>query len=407
MNYKETKGLEGSSSSKSSLSTEQKRQVYFGQKKLQELISKCKNKQEGEVVVGKFSKILKEKVAPIVASAILAVSPLLLAGCDEDTNVGSKNTTENVSYEVVTDENGSEYTRVVEEVTEPEPEIVTLPEKERGVLESTIGSFNFEDAINQKYSKKASALIEEALKDQVMKPDGTGSMEKRAIAVAMDNLRGGDDEFLINLNVLLEGYPKDCSVQYYRNEDASVFIITTPSGTLYNGVINGDVYTDGSEYLGPFGLTEETGALLRQMSVRADLDKLHGDEIMSFVFFPDGYSSGVQGPDDKLSFCEMAYKKTIYKEAETSPFGDVITEGHYVNVDSDSAAMFYYSGDAGRGARIESVDFNIYVRDENGDYVISENGKLVPTTYATASFDYEPENIILPDAKVEQLENQQ
>lgn len=399
MNYKGTKGLEGSSSSKNSLSTEQKMQVYFGQKKLQELISKCKNKQEGEVVVGKFSKILKKKVAPIVASAILAVSPLLLAGCDENTNVGSTTNTENVSYEVVTDENGSEYTRVVEEATQPEPESVTLPEKETSEIEATIGSFDFKDAINQKYSKKASALIEEALKDQVMKPDGTGSGEKRAIAVAMDNLRGGDDEFLINLNVLLEGYPKDCSVQYYRNEDASVFIITTPSSTLYNGVINGDIYTDGSEYLGPFGLTEETGALLRQMSVRADLDKLHGDEIMSFVFFPDGRSSGVQRGSDELSYCKISYKKTIYEEAETDGFGYVITEGHYVDTYTESAAMFHYSGSAWAGAKIESVDFFINVEDENGH--------LTPTTYATATFDYEPENIILPDAKIEQLENEQ
>ena len=353
----------------------------------------CKesNRSEKKMVVGKLSKILHDRVAPIVASAILAVSPLLLAGCDEDTNVGSKNTTENVSYEVVTDENGSEYTRVIEEATQPEPEIVTLPEKETSEIEATVGSFNFEDAINQKYSKKASALIEEALKDQVMKPDGTGSGEKRAIAVAMDNLLGGDDEFLINLNVLLEGYPQDCSVQYYRNEDASVFIITTPSSTLYNGVINGDIYTDGAEYLGPFGLTEETGALLRQMSVRADLDKLHGDEIMSFVFFPDGRSSGVQRGSDELSYCEICYKKTIYKEAETDGFGFVITEGHYVDTYTESAAMFHYSGSAWAGAKIESVDFFINVEDENGH--------LTPTTYATATFDYEPENIILPDAK--------
>ncbi|MGN1445415.1 MAG: hypothetical protein ACI4WV_03895 [Eubacteriales bacterium] len=337
---------------------------------------------------------MKRYVAPIVASALMLASSLMCTGCDETDGDG---TSTGGSFVVVTDENGSEYTVFVEEVTETEPEIVTLPEKEINQVETTIGSFNFEDAINQKYSKKAAELIEEALKDQVMKPDGTGSMEKRAIAVAMDNLRGGDDRFLIDLNILLEGYPKDCSLQYYRDEDASVFIINTPSGTLYNGVIHGDVYTDGSEYLGPFGLTEETGALLRQMSSRADLDKLHGDEIMSFVFFPDGYSSGVQGPDDKLSFCEMAYKKTIYEEAETDGFGYIITEGHYVNVDSDSAAMFYYSGDAGRGARIESVDFNIYVRDENGDYVISENGKLIPTTYATASFDYEPNAVIFPD----------
>ena len=213
----------------------------------------------------------------------------------------------------------------------------------------------------------------------------------------MDNLLGGDDEFLINLNVFLDGYPKDCSVQYYRNEDASVFIITTPSGTLYNGVINGDIYTDGSEYLGPFGLTEETGALLKQMAVRTDVDKLHGDEIMSFVFFPDGYSSGAQGLVDQLSFCEMTYNRTIYKEAETSPFGDIITEGHYVNTSSDSSAKFYYRGSAWAGAKIEIVDFKINVRDEDGNYVKNEDGKIVPAVYATATFDYEPENIILPD----------
>lgn len=331
---------------------------------------------------------MKKYVAPLLASALMLASSLMCTGCDETDGDG---TSTGGSFVVITDENGSEYTMVVEEATQPEPEIVTLPEKEKGVLEATIGSFNFEDAINQKYSKKASALIEEALKDQVMKPDGTGSMEKRAIAVAMDNLRGGDDEFLINLNVLLEGYPKDCSVQYYRNEDASVFIITTPSGTLYNGVIHGDIYTDGAEYLGPFGLTEETDALLRQMAVRTDVDKLHGDEIMSFVFFPDGYSSGIQRPADadQLSYCEIGYKKTIYKEAETDGFGFVITEGHYADTYTDSTAMFHYSGSAAGDAKIESVDFFIYVSDENDH--------LVPTTYATATFDYEPENIILPD----------
>ena len=337
---------------------------------------------------------MKKYVAPLLASALMLASSLICTGCDETDGDG---TSTGGSFVVVTDENGSEYTRVVEEATQLEPEIVTLPEKEKGVLEATIGSFDFKDAINQKYSKKASALIEEALKDQVMKPDGTGSGEKRAIAVAMDNLLGGDDEFLINLNVLLDGYPKDCSVQYYRNEDASVFIITTPSGTLYNGVINKDIYTEGVEYLGPFGLTEETGALLRQMAVRTDVDKLHGDEIMSFVFFPDGYSSGAQNLVDKLSFCEMAYKETIYEEAETDGFGYVITEGHYVNRDSDSRAMFYYRGSAWAGAKIEIVDFKINVRDEDGNYVLDEKGKMVPAVYATATFDYEPENIILPD----------
>ena len=338
---------------------------------------------------------MKRYVAPIVASALMLASSLMCTGCDETDGDG---TSTGGSFVVVTDENGSEYTRVVEEATEPEPKIVTLPEKEKGVLQATIGSFNFKDAINQKYSKKADGLIEEALKDQVMKPDGTGSGEKRAIAVAMDNLLGGDDEFLINLNVLLEGYPKDCSVQYYRNEDASVFIITTPSGTLYNGVIHSDVYTDGAEYLGPFGLTEETGALLKQMAVRTDVDKLHGDEIMSFVFFPDGYSSGAQNLVDQLSFCEMTYNRTVYEEAETDFFGDIITEGHYVNTSSDSRAKFYYRGSAWSGAKIESVDFYVYVRDEDGNYVVlDEKGKAVPTTYATATFDYEPENIILPD----------
>ena len=337
---------------------------------------------------------MKKYVAPLLASALMLASSLICTGCDETDGDG---TSTGGSFVVVTDENGSEYTRVVEEATEPEPKIVTLPEKEKGVLQATIGSFDFEDAINQKYSKKADGLIEEALKDQVMKPDGTGSGEKRAIAVAMDNLLGGDDEFLINLNVFLDGYPKDCSVQYYRNEDASVFIITTPSGTLYNGVINGDIYTDGSEYLGPFGLTEETGALLRQMAVRTDVDKLHGDEIMSFVFFPDGYSSGAQGLVDQLSFCEMTYNRTIYKEAETSPFGDIITEGHYVNTSSDSSAKFYYRGSAWAGAKIEIVDFKINVRDEDGNYVKNEDGKIVPAVYATATFDYEPENITLPD----------
>lgn len=332
---------------------------------------------------------MKKYVAPLLASALMLASSLICTGCDETDGDG---TSTGGSFVVVTDENGSEYTRVVEEATEPEPEIVILPEKATSEIEATVGSFDFEDAINQKYSKKADGLIEEALKDQVMKPDGTGSMEKRAIAVAMDNLLGGDDEFLINLNVLLEGYPKDCSVQYYRNEDASVFIITTPSGTLYNGVIHGDVYTDGDEYLGPFGLTEETGELLRQMAVRTDVDKLHGDEIMSFVFFPDGRSSGVQRPADadQLSYCEISYKKTIYEEAETSPFGDIIIEGHYADTYTGSKARFHYSGSAAGDARIESVDFFVTL--------ISENGSIAtPITYATATFDYEPENIKLPD----------
>ena len=120
---------------------------------------------------------MKRYVAPIVASALMLASSLMCTGCDETDGDG---TSTGGSFVVVTDENGSEYTVFVEEVTEPEPKIVTLPEKEKGVLEATIGSFNFEDAINQKYSKKASALIEEALKDRVMmEPDGTGSAEKK------------------------------------------------------------------------------------------------------------------------------------------------------------------------------------------------------------------------------------
>lgn len=202
----------------------------------------------------------------------------------------------------------------------------------------------------------------------------------------MDNLLGGDDKFLIDLNILLDGYPTDCSLQYYRDEDASVFIINTPSGTLYNGVVNGDVYTDGSEYLGPFGLTEETGALLRQMSFRTDIDKLHGDEIMSFVFFPDGYSSGVQrsADADELSYCDIGYMKTIYEEAETDFFGDIITEGHYTQSCTNSSLLLHYSGSYSNGARIE-----------NADFCVNSFGKTL--TYATATFDYEPDAVVLPD----------
>lgn len=410
MNYKETKGLEGSYSSKNLLNLEQKKQVFLGRKKLKELISACKNRQEREVVVGKFSEILKKKVAPIVASAILAVSPLLLAGCDEDTTNKENQTGVNnasIVTEVETDENGEVigYTNVW-----AENESWELPsEFDVSEMDVPFRYFEMEKVLDGSYAGLIPELKEQfnAELEEWGEYPPENKIAKSTAYDLISELIQPQTTYALDLYVY-----RDTSGNQYKfykeGTDTAVVIITTPSGErFYNGYVDNVPYTDWQDKLPPqigFVLTSEKASLISQSGTSSPADMWY-QAIMGYMLTPRHFT-GVLNPilncKAGYSYIEMCQPILAHKEAVTVPiageFEEIAPPQDYWAGSSLSLQIQFNYDRSTKVAKLNNININTI---RIGEHDSSENPQRLVLLGMTPS---STENIVLPQQAQEQAE---
>ncbi len=277
--------------------------------KLNKLSAKQKEKE-----VGNFFKTIKNKVAPIVAAALVAVSPLVLTGCDQESKQGTPSkghydftpsVTENMDgTEIFTDKAGNEY--VLDKVRD-------LADWSIENLKNYFADRTMQDIINKRFTTQFNKNIEAAdqmykdsielaknppkvgyfnIKEGVFVPVTDAQEESNAtvevkksdfqngLEAVQKYLMGDKVNYAIHVN-----NPRDktgSDLTYYRKgSDTAVFVIKQGSNTYLNGIYEGEFYTDGQDYFPEwfsFALNEQKASLLRQADITG---AEFGDEILA------------------------------------------------------------------------------------------------------------------------------
>lgn len=432
------------------ISQKDKLAYYMAVKKL-EVIAKIPNKEQRSEAMGKFKDVLAKKVTPVVMAALTAISPVVLAGCDEtktpsDIQVAYVTDT---NGEYVTDSNGEPLTTEIttpttdgeietEIETERElTEVETLPLTEEMLqnLKTYFAEFSLEDALNGKYTKAYNEIKKEveALDSSNSKPSFIRyiDVDVKAIYSKFDEILGGDDTYSLDINI-----PRDTSgakYQYYRDgAKTAVFIITTKDEEgnehyYYNGVVDNEIYTDGLEYLYdlPFAITEESKEVIQQLNSN-ELGKILGDEFLCFLIQVDrkdekddnnvcAYVHGVEHLYDKfreengrqsgeysyniIDYRKQACERNVAFGVGTMKFTDVGPDGSsnsgqttYTLMNVFLTVFENWGFDAG---------YYILPDGKTQSFYSAEPKFYEPRCVASADFNFSPENIKLPTQESE------
>ena len=275
--------------------------------KLNKLSAKQKEKE-----VGNFFKTIKNKVAPIVAAALVAVSPLVLTGCDLENQQGTPSkghydftpsVTENMDgTEVVTDKAGNEY--VLDKVRD-------LADWSIENLKNYFADRTMQDIIDKRFTtqfnknlEEVNRLYEESISSDKNSQQIIGSyitgetftLPQQTDENAPKEVKKGDfqngleavQKYLMGNKVNYAVHitnPRDktgSDLTYYRKgSDTAVFVIKQGSNTYLNGIYEGEFYTDGQDYFPEwfsFALNEQKASLLRQADITG---AEFGDEILA------------------------------------------------------------------------------------------------------------------------------
>lgn len=409
------------------LTTQQKKQFKSNLTKLQ-LINKLSEKQK-EKAVGKLYETLKTKVAPVVLSALMLASPMVLTGCDENSSIfGTK-----PKQSVITDINGNIIEEPTGEVVTTENSVIFEPIEEKYLqrLQGAFKSWDISSVVDQKYSSIVLDTINRIEKGEKIAYLSRNDIDSTYLG--LKKLLSDDAEYSIKVSLKKENQGAD--VKFYRKgTDTATFIITKEGKTYYNGVINNKVYAEGAEFLPanlPVLFNEETAGIFNQLD-QNDLGKLYGNELLSFMFL------GGLPTQESLAYLRRFFSETLTKngrvsatsttefsmfsyidhiEAVVNSDGVVVAPARDAGVLSDVSMIVYASYDPKKSDDeqiptitsfcLEAGDLQQYkksvrrFRDEGG--TLREYPLLIRDGYRVAemSINYTPENINLPTTEDE------
>ena len=415
------------------LTIQQKKQFENNLAKLQ-AFNRLSEKQK-ENAVRKLFEILKTKVAPVVLSALMLASPMVLTGCDENSSILGSNTNQSA----ITDINGNIIEEPTGEVTTTENSVIYEPIEEKYAqrLQGAFKSWNINGVVDQKYSSivlDAIRRIEKGERLQFLSGINT-KVEPTIDTVYLSLKKLLDDNAEYAIKVSLKKENQGADIKFYRKgTDTATFIITKNGKTYYNGIINNEVYAEGAEFLPsnfPVLFNEETAAIFNQLN-KKDLGKLYGNELISFMFLgglptqeKNAYlrrflSERYEKHEfvSRTSVAEFSMFSYIdHQEAVLNSDGEVITPAKDVGILSDVSLIVNSVYDIKKkedeqiptitSFYVEAGDLQQYKKDYI--LVVEENGTfkryplLVRDGYRVAemSVNYTPENIILPTTEAE------
>lgn len=387
-----------------------------------ELIAKIPNKEQRSEAMGKFKDVLAKKVTPVVMAALTAISPVVLAGCDE-----SKNPNETqIAYvtdtngEYVTDSNGNPETTIITTPagTIPDFEFKGLTEKMKENLHAYFADFDFGKVLNGDYSKSVNNYLKYS-KNKDLRKDLDAEILNQALnpyqCISLDGYQwdeyffskvtGGDDK--IALDIDLTG--ADATITFYREgTETAGFILRYPNGqTVYNGVFNNEVYADGQEYLKniPLAINEERKVALEQLN-SSELGKIYGDGIISYFFNTDLL--------EKLPCSKPLVMTTCYPERGRAQLDSKLikttTPGVEINYDGIipvylSVPLIYETiGSESKNDELQELYFDVGETVESSSKIIAYRyavNIVNPVRLASIQLDLEPQNVQLPTTEAE------
>lgn len=419
-----------------SLSEDEKKSYNSIMAKITKVMNQITNKAQREEFMKNFKDSLKnnkkvsnkvKKLTALAMSALMLVSPVMLSGCDDD-SLKIPNNSQISEVEVVEPGSG-----VIEPVEGTEPNSEKFNESYINPSNDIVGTalqeifqgWNWSDVINGNYAQPLYNAIEsmQSMLDNKNLDDLETSYSylfdssMPATQVGCNNyikslktLIGEDAKYCVNVDV--QGDTTGVVVKYIRDakNNTTGLIITKPDGVVeFSGIFNGEVYAieeDLTDYLNgvPFAITKDIKEIIEQVDNKEGLAKLMGDSIASTILFAG---------ESERTILNSAQNGDI-KEGDTKlvnigymPAG----KNHYTTIDisqsniqKDPSLLFIcdYS------TRIKTT-LNIYIRNMNGCKnwnavnteisVPDENGD--PYIIANLTYDYNPENIILPTQETE------
>ena len=356
---------------------------------------------------GKYTK----KIIAVVMSAIMLTSPMMLAGCDENTSIIGSNTNQTTT----TNNSGIE-----DDVSTYEP--IDAEHKEK-----VLQIFDYWD-INRVVEKEYSTMIRKALVDH-RAGRGIEWGNSTQLYLAIEQMLQDDVEYAID--VKLKKSNQGADIKFYRKgTDTATFIITKNGKTYYNGIVANKVYCEGSEYISkdiPIFLNEETAGILSQLNSK-DLGKLYGNELLSY-FFLSGIPANSKNYYYYAAIKEVRSKNeekwgTISGDFEACLFGRRVdieavydTDGVlrepartiYTATDVSLYANISYPEKTRRDdwisctARPALTSFAVEAGEESHKETLDRFAKHNRKGYRVAEMqiDYSPQNIILPTTEAE------
>ncbi len=414
------------------LTIQQKKQFKNNLAKLQ-AFNRLSEKQK-ENAVRKLFEILKTKVAPVVLSALMLASPMVLTGCDENSSIFGSNTNQSA----ITDINGNIIEEPTGEVTTTDNSVIFEPIEEK-YAQRLQGAFKFWDingVVDQKYSSivlDAISRIEKGERLQFLSGiDTKVKPEIDTVYLSLKKLLDDNAEYAIKVSLKKENQGAD--IKFYRKgTDTATFIITKNGKTYYNGIINNQVYADGTEFLPanlPVLFNEETAAIFNQLD-KEDLGKLYGNELISFMFLgglptQEKFAYLRRFLNERYEKYELVSRTSLaefsmfsyidHQDAVLNSDGEVITPAKDVGILSDVSLIVNSTYDTKKKEEeqipiitsfyLEAGDLQQY---KNITTLVEENGVLkrypilIRDGYRVAemSVNYTPENIILPTTESE------
>ena len=350
---------------------------------------------------GKFEHLLKKKVAPIAAAAVVTVSSLLFAGCDLGTNGEEDQSGVNrtMATEVVTDEKG----KVINTTSVwAENESKELPDEfDESQMDVAFRYFEMEKVLDGTYAQRIPPLKEQFNGD-VDEEEEWPESTKLAKSLAYDlisELIQPETTYAFDLYVY-----RDTSGNQYKfykeGTDTAVVIITTSKGErFYNGYVNNIPYTDWEDKLPPqigFVLTSEKASLIAQSGTSSPADMWY-QAIMGYMLTPRS-ATGILDPmlncEAGYSYVEMVQPILAHKEAETLPFaGDFIEVSPPRDYWTISKVFLQIQFDYDRStkvAKLNNINFNTIMTGNGDRPEYPQRLVLLGMTPSTT------ENIVLP-----------
>lgn len=372
--------------------------------------------------MGKFKDVLAKKVTPVVMAALTAISPVVLAGCDETKNPNETQIAyvTDTNGEYVTDSNGNPETTIITTPagTIPDFEFEGLTEKMKENLQAYFADFDFSKVLNGDYSKSVNNYLKYSRNEDLRK-----DLDAEILNQAMDysqrisidsnqwdeyffsKVTGGDDKIALDIDFT----GADATITFYREGiETAGFILKYPNGqTVYNGVFNNKVYADGQEYLKniPIAINEERKVALEQLN-SSELGKIYGDGIISYFIDSDIL--------EKLPCSKPLVSTTCYPEHGRAQVDfkliKTTTPGYDLNYDGIIPVYLSVSLIRGTiGSEIDNYEFQELYFDV-GETVESSKYLTIfqyavnivnPVRLASIQLDLDPQNIKLPTTESE------
>lgn len=406
------------------------------------VMNQITNKTQREEFMKKFKDSLKnnkkvsnkvKKLTALALSTALLLSPVMLAGCDEEMlhNFNNASQTSEVEYDTANTETGNPSESIdtdsngagliipegpIEfETVRSEDEVRPITTEVANELNQFLLEYDISGVLNGEYSKFLNDYIPkdnilnnyELLQEHWLIEDGVfWGVETVNYFEMLKSLVGEDAKYCVNIDV-----PRDDSgakIEYYREgNQTATFIVTDSNGTIYyNGIINGNVYTEGQEFLSgmPNVLTEENKVIIEQMQKSDKLGALIGDSLVvvlltgnraddglirSLKYDASRGSSSFTRLDENGNILfdeEISIKELTVGQYEKDKNGNIIGENS-----TEIVSRFRVYRLNGEKHDTNILNSKLQVSDSEGNnYII-----------ANLTYDYNPENIKLPTTEAE------